>query len=106
LFGLQDALKEIVQLIQSNFFSPVDYNLFGPIIDSLIFHDPYFICADFNAYCATQNKISQLYSDKNSWIEKSIVNVARSGKFSSDRTIAEYAREIWKIPCDYSKECK
>ena len=91
-------LKEIMQLIKSNFFSPVDYNLFGPIVENLIFSDPYFLCADFEAYCATQDKISALYRDKNSWTKKSILNVAKSGKFSSDRTIKEYASQIWNVP--------
>lgn len=92
------VLKEIIYLIQSNFFSPVDYNLFGPIIDSLISLDQYFICADFPLYCQTQGKVSELYGNKQDWIKKSIINVAKSGKFSSDRTIREYANEIWKVP--------
>jgi glycogen phosphorylase len=92
------VLKEIMQLIKSNFFSPVDYNLFGPIVENIIFSDPYFLCADFESYCATQDKISALYRDKNSWIKKSILNVAKSGKFSSDRTIKEYASQIWNVP--------
>lgn len=90
-------LKEAIQLIKSNFFSPVDYNLFGPIVESLIFSDPYFICADFQSYCAAQDQVSLLYHDKNAWTKKSILNVARSGKFSSDRTIKEYASQIWNV---------
>ncbi len=97
------ALKEIIQLIRSNFFSPVDYNLFSPIIDNLSCVDPFFICADFDDYCNTQDKVSELYCHKNEWIKKSIINVAKSGKFSSDRTIKEYADEIWKIPYNSSK---
>ncbi|MFA5157120.1 MAG: glycogen/starch/alpha-glucan phosphorylase [Candidatus Omnitrophota bacterium] len=92
------VLKEVIQLIKSNFFSPVDYNLFGPIVDSIIFSDPYFICADFDQYCAVQEKVSALYHDKTAWTKKSIINVAKSGKFSSDRTIKEYAKEIWNVP--------
>ena len=91
-------LKEIIHLIQNNFFSPVDYNLFGPIIDELTFSDPYFFCADFDSYCATQDKVSSLYHNINDWTKKSIINVAKSGKFSSDRTIREYAKEIWNVP--------
>lgn len=92
------VLKEIIYLINSNFFSPVEYNLFGPLVENLVSVDPYFICADFDNYCAVQDKVSSVYLDRSDWIEKSIVNVAKSGRFSSDRTIKEYAREIWDIP--------
>lgn len=97
------TLKEIIQLIRSNFFSTADYGLFGPIVQNLCFSDPFFICADFDDYCATQEKISELYCHKKDWTKKTIINVAKSGKFSSDRTIKEYAKEIWKIPYNSSK---
>jgi len=93
------ALAEIVKLIQSNFFSPVDYNLFAPILDNLINSDPYFICADFDSYCSMQDQVSELYLNKNEWVKRAVVNVAKSGKFSSDRTITDYAKDIWNIPC-------
>jgi starch phosphorylase len=96
--GRSTVLKEIIQLIQANFFSPMDYNLFKPIVDNLLYSDTYFICADFDAYCRTQEDATQLYSNKEEWIEKSIINVAKSGKFSSDRTIGEYAKDIWNVP--------
>jgi len=97
------ALAEIVKLMQNNFFSQFDYNLFAPILDSLINSDPYFICADFDSYCNTQNKVSELYLNKNEWTKKAIVNVAKSGKFSSDRTILDYAKEIWDVPCSMNR---
>ena len=93
------GLKEVIQLIQSNFFSPANYGLFDPIVESLIKKDQYFICADFDDYCATQDKVASLYRNKKSWTEKSIINVAKSGRFSSDRTIEGYAKEIWNVPC-------
>lgn len=92
-----NTLKEIIHLIESNFFSPVDYDIFKPIVDNLVFFDPYFICADFGSYCAMQDKVSELYRNRDEWLKKAIVNVAKSGRFSSDRTIRDYAREIWKI---------
>jgi starch phosphorylase len=92
------ALKEIIQLIKSNFFSPIDFGLFDPIVNNLTYSDPYFVCADFEDYCAMQDKASELYSNKSLWTQKAIINVAKSGKFSSDRTIREYAKEIWNIP--------
>ncbi len=96
------VLKEIIGLIQSNFFSLDQPNLFAPILDSLFFGDRYFVCADFDDYCAKQEIASRLYADKKEWTKKSIINVARSGRFSSDRTIKEYAKDIWNIPCAYS----
>lgn len=91
-------LKEIVHLIRTNFFSQVEYDLFRPILDTLSYGDYYFVCADFDNYLTTQNKVSDLYINKDNWVKKSIINVAKSGKFSSDRTIAEYAKDIWKVP--------
>ncbi len=93
------VLKEITGLIRNNFFSPGQPNLFAPILDSLFGGDRYFVCADFDDYCAKQDKASQLYADKKEWTKKSIINVARSGRFSSDRTIKEYAKDIWDVSC-------
>jgi starch phosphorylase len=84
-------------LIERNFFCPLEHDVFKPLTDNLIYSDPFFICADFDDYCQTQDRISRLYYDKVSWVKKSIINVAKSGKFSSDRTIKEYAKEIWKL---------
>ncbi|MDP3804417.1 MAG: glycogen/starch/alpha-glucan phosphorylase, partial [Candidatus Omnitrophota bacterium] len=93
------ALKEIFHLIQSNFLSPVDFGLFDPIVRSLLNPDHFFVCADFEQYCSTQGMVSRAYRDRDEWVKKSIINVAKSGKFSSDRTIEEYARDIWNVPC-------
>lgn len=92
------VLSEIIRIIQGNFFSALDYALFQPLVNSLLCGDRYMLCADFPDYCAAQDRASQLYQKKNVWTEKSIINVARSGKFSSDRAVAEYARQIWDIP--------
>ncbi|MCK9594486.1 MAG: glycogen/starch/alpha-glucan phosphorylase [Candidatus Omnitrophica bacterium] len=92
------VLKEIIRLIQSNFFSHVNYGLFVPIVESLLYYDRYFLCADFDPYCQAQDKVSELYRNKRLWLEKSIFNVAKCGRFSSDRTIQEYARDIWNVP--------
>jgi starch phosphorylase len=90
-------LKEAIALIESNFFSPVDHDLFKPLLDSITYQDPYCICADFESYCSTQDIVSWAYGNKKEWTQKSIVNVASSGIFSSDRTIKEYAEGIWGI---------
>ncbi len=91
-------LKEIFKLIHSGFFSANDIKLFAPIVQSLASHDPYLVCADFESYCQTQDKISKMYLNKEEWTQKSIINVAQSGYFSSDRTIREYAKDVWDIP--------
>jgi len=91
-------LKEIIAFIQSGSFSPQDVKLFLPIVESLVYHDPFMVCADFESYCKTQEKVSRMYLNKDEWAQKSIINVAQSGFFSSDRTIREYAKDIWKVP--------
>ena len=90
-------LQEIFDLIRSNFLSPVEFGLFDPIINSLINRDYFLVCADFDAYCRTQHAVSAAYGHKEDWTKKSIINVAKSGKFSSDRTIREYAKDIWRL---------
>ena len=90
-------LKEIFWLIQGGFFSPHSQELFAPIVHALTEHDPYLVCADFESYCHMQDQVSRTYLDRNLWVQKSIINVARSGFFSSDRTIREYAKDIWNI---------
>ncbi|MCK5706063.1 MAG: glycogen/starch/alpha-glucan phosphorylase [Candidatus Aureabacteria bacterium] len=90
-------LKNIINLIKTNFFSPVEPGLFDPIIDKLMNDDRYFMCADFDSYCEMQQKVSLLFKDQDEWTKRSIINVAKSGKFSSDRTIKEYAQDIWGV---------
>ena len=89
------ALKHVIDMIGSGYFSPSNPELFKPIVDSLLQNDPYMLLADFESYVDCQERVSQAYLDQEEWTRKSILNVARIGKFSSDRTIAEYAREIW-----------
>ncbi len=91
-------LKQVLELIGSNFFSSYSHGLFDPILDVLYNYDTYLLCADFDAYCKMQDEVSKQFTDKEEWAKKSIMNVARSGKFSSDRTIEEYAKEIWNVP--------
>lgn len=70
----------------------------GPVVDSVLVHgDPFFVAADYEAYCKAQDELDRAYSDKARWARMAIVNTARVGKFSSDRTISEYARDIWKL---------
>jgi glycogen phosphorylase len=89
-------LKEVLDLIRSGFFSRGDTELFRPLVDGLIRHDPYLLCADFKSYLTCQQEVNDAYLDVERWSKMSILNAARSGKFSSDRTIREYCADIWK----------
>ncbi len=94
----QPFLREVIDLIASGFFSHLEPELFRPIIDSLLHGgDPYMLMADFQAYVECQRLVSQTYLDRETWTRMAILNVARMGKFSSDRTIRQYAEEIWGL---------
>ena len=90
-------LKEVFSLIQKDFFSQLEPDIFRPLYESLFKEDPYLICADFEDYIVKQEEVSKAYTDKHEWLRKSILNTANSGKFSSDRTVAEYAEDIWGL---------
>ncbi|MEW5787042.1 MAG: glycogen/starch/alpha-glucan phosphorylase [Pseudomonadota bacterium] len=90
-------LKAVMDLIREGCFSRGDRELFKPLVDNLLFHDPYMLMADFRAYMDCQTRVGQAYQDPEAWTRMAILNVARSGKFSSDRTIREYCKEIWKV---------
>ena len=90
-----DALREVIDLIASGFFSRGDASLFKPLVDNLLYHDPYFLLADFDSYVACQDEVASVYRDADRWTRMAILNSARSGKFSSDRTILQYCDEIW-----------
>jgi len=90
-------LKGVMDLINSGFFSPENPGLFKPLYESLMNHDEYLLLADFDAYVECQDKVAQLYKNQAEWTRKAILNVARMGKFSSDRTIQEYCDEIWMV---------
>ena len=91
-------LKQTLDMISNGFFSPENADLYTPIIDMLLNQgDHFMVLADYAAYIDCQEKVSELYKNKTEWTKKSILNVANMGLFSSDRTIAEYAKEIWNI---------
>jgi starch phosphorylase len=92
------ALAQAVELIREGFFSPDEPNLFRPLMDLLAGEDRYMVLADFEAYHRAQMAVDALYQDSEEWTRRAILNVARIGKFSSDRTIREYNRDIWKAP--------
>jgi starch phosphorylase len=90
-------LKEIVDLIRGGYFSQGDTELFRPLMDNLMYYDPYMLFADFASYVRCQEKVSEVYRDGEIWTRMAILNTARSGRFSSDRTIREYCSEIWRV---------
>ena len=90
-------LKGVIDLLGSGLFSNGDRGVFQPLIDNLLDHDHYLLLADYAAYIACQDQVSAAYRDTARWTRMSILNVARMGKFSSDRTIAEYCRDIWRV---------
>lgn len=94
-YNKDEKLKKVIDLISCGFFSAENPSLFQPLVDSLMNHDPYMHIADFKMYCECQEKVSKEFTDQIAWTKKAIINVANIGKFSSDRTIKEYAKEIW-----------
>jgi starch phosphorylase len=90
-------LKSVVDLIDSGLFSHGDKELFRPLTDNMKHHDPFMVLADFESYVGCQSDAGRTYADPAVWDRKSILNVARMGKFSSDRSISDYCREIWKV---------
>jgi starch phosphorylase len=97
LYLADSELREVIDLIRSGFFSRGDPDLFRPLVDNLLHSDPYLVLADFRAYVECQQRVSAAYHDSEQWARMSIINCARSGKFSSDRTIREYCRDIWHV---------
>jgi starch phosphorylase len=98
IYRTDRRVKEVLDAVGSGVFSPGEPRLFQPIVESLLNGgDPYMVLADFASYCAVQEEVSRAYRDQDHWTRMAILNVARTGKFSSDRTIREYAEGIWGI---------
>lgn len=98
IYHTNPDVKNVLDLIKSNYFNALEPGIFDELVDNLLYKgDKYCLLADFASYAKAQEDASRLYLDRKTWIKKSILNSARSGKFSSDRTIKQYADEIWKI---------
>ena len=97
IYETNGDVKEVLDLLASGFFSPEDKTLFRPLVDSLIEDDRYLVLADFDAYVKAQEAVAAKYRDEKAWWRSAIINVAKMGFFSSDRTIREYAKDIWNI---------
>ncbi|MFZ4386615.1 MAG: glycogen/starch/alpha-glucan phosphorylase [Chthoniobacterales bacterium] len=93
-----DELKAVVDWVGSNYFTPDEpQGVFNMLRDNLTYSDPFLCLPDFRSYSDAQERVDAAFRDKARWAEMAILNTARMGKFSSDRTIAEYARDIWQI---------
>lgn len=91
------VLKQVIDRISSGFFSPGEANLFHPITNTLLTTDPYFLLADYQSYIDCQDRVAQAYQNPEQWTRMSILNTARMGKFSSDRSIQDYCNDIWQV---------
>ncbi len=94
-YDRDEELRHAIDQIASGFFSRGDRNLFRPLLDSLIYHDDYMAFADFRSYLDCQTEVDKTFRDESRWTRMSILNTARMGKFSSDRAINEYCKNIW-----------
>jgi starch phosphorylase len=90
-------LREAIDLIANGFFSNGDRERFRPLVESLLTRDDYMLLADYRAYLDCQQRVSDAYRDRSAWTRMSILNSARVGRFSSDRSIGEYCRDIWRV---------
>lgn len=90
-------LKAVIELVASGHFSSGDRDLFKPLIDKLLLSDPFLLLADYQSYIDCQDQVGKAYQDAEHWSRMSILNTARTGKFSSDRAIYEYCRDIWQV---------
>jgi starch phosphorylase len=93
-------LAAVVRSLASGEFSPDDPARFAPIVQSLLEYDHYMVAGDFDAYWDAQRRLDRLWLDQSNWWRKAILNTARMGWFSSDRTIREYAHDIWNVPAN------
>jgi len=102
-YNKNPEIKQCIDQIQGGFFSPGNPNEFKNLADILLKYDHYYLLADYESYMKSQDEVSKTYQNQAKWLEMSINNIASSGKFSSDRTIAEYAREIWGVEPSWEK---
>ena len=91
-------LREVIDLLDRGVFTNGDREVFRPLIESLLMHDDYLLFADYQSYVECQQRVSDAYRDQTNWTRMSILNTARTGRFSSDRSIRDYCRDIWNVP--------
>jgi len=92
-----DSLREVLDFIRSGALAGGDSGLFRPFLDRLLYEDPFLVLADYQAYADCQEQVSAVWRDQRTWTRKAILNAARMGKFSSDRSIREYCEHVWRV---------
>ena len=92
------ALQAVLQMVAEGRFSPDQTDRYHGVVDRIWHHDYFLVAADFDAYDAAQMAVDKVYADRNAWIKMAVLNTARSGFFSSDRTIRSYMNDVWSIP--------
>jgi glycogen phosphorylase len=92
-----EELRAVIEAIANGAFSNGDRELFKTVAENLLGSDPYMVLADYRSYVDCQDEVGRVWRDPERWTRSSILNVARMGRFSSDRSIREYCREIWHI---------
>ena len=97
IYESNPELHEAIDLIDAGAFSNGDRELFRPLVESLLVRDEYLLFADYQPYVDCQERVSAAYRDQQNWTRMSILNSARVGRFSSDRSIREYCRDIWHV---------
>ena len=103
IYEQNQVLHEVLDFLVSGALSPEDPELFRPLYDNLLYHDPYMLLADYQDYVDCQERVYKLWEDPKEWVRKSILNVARMGRFSSDRSIKDYSNSIWNVVPIYLK---
>jgi starch phosphorylase len=97
-YNADEELRAVVDWVGSNYFTPDEpHGVFNMLRDNLVYSDPFLCLPDFRSYSDAQQRVDVAFRDKSKWAEMAILNTARMGKFSSDRTISEYARDIWDL---------
>ncbi|XP_018334828.1 glycogen phosphorylase-like [Agrilus planipennis] len=102
-YNSNPELKQVIDQIQNGFFSPKNPNEFRDLVDILLKYDRFLTLADYESYIKKQEEVNAAYEKHSKWTEMAIHNIASSGKFSSDRTIIEYGKDIWDVQPNYEK---
>lgn len=97
IYNMDQNVREVLMQLINGTYAPDDPDRFRPLYDSLLQRDQYFILKDFESYADIQRKVDAAYRDEKTWAKMAMLNTASAGKFTSDRTIEEYVKDIWKL---------
>jgi len=97
VYDADPRIRRVIDVLSSDRFSPNEFGLFRWVYETMVYRDRHFHLADLPSYIVTHERAQRDFSDRENWSRRAMLNVARMGKFSSDRTIVEYARDIWHL---------